>query len=162
MRGPVRALIPPPPPPRPSLSLLLSFSVFLSFVRSFSLGSLSLSFAHPKVCLFLTSSCLVALLLCPPFSSSSFGFLQQCPHSAFFSLHLPALTHQRSVPMRARSLIRRGYNEESSAIRYFRAAGVPRFEKRHVLRKRALRPIHNSSFFFFHYFHFYFNILPVR
>lgn len=152
MRGPVRALIPPPPPPRPSLSLSLSLSLIRSLFPSWLSFSLSLSFVHPKVCLFLTSSCLVAILLCPPFSSSSFRLLQQCPHSAFFSLHLPALTHQRSVPMRARSLIRRGYNEESSAIRYFRAAGMLRFEERHVLRKRALRPICCTILLFFHYF----------
>lgn len=97
------------------LSPTLPQSLFLSL-------SPSPSHPPPEASPLLASSpaSLAALLLslCPPFSSGLFGLLR-CPHSALASLRLPASTHQRSVPMRARSRIRRGYDgEESSAIRY--------------------------------------------
>lgn len=43
---------------------------------------------------------------CPPFSSDSFRLLHSAHTLLFPPLHLPASTHQRSVPMRARSRIR--------------------------------------------------------
>jgi len=43
---------------------------------------------------------------CPPFSSGSFRLLHSAHTLLFPPLHLPASTHQRSVPMRARSRIR--------------------------------------------------------
>lgn len=86
-----------------SLCLSLSLVLFLALCVSVS--------PTPRASPLLASSPapLAALLLssCPPFSSGSFGLLR-CPHSALASLRLPASTHQRSVPMRARSRIRRG------------------------------------------------------
>jgi len=54
---------------------------------------------------------------------------------ALSSLHLPASTHQRSVPTRARSRIRRGYAEASSAIRYCRESAGTRFKEASPFRR---------------------------
>lgn len=106
MRGPVRALIPPPPPPslthstlgccrRCRCSFLLRPAVLArpSRSRSFSSASSHLTHNPPNP----------ISPLPPPRPPPSPLIL----HALVSSPRLPASTHQRSAPMRARSRIRR-------------------------------------------------------
>lgn len=160
MRGPVRALIPPPPPPRPSLSLSLSLSLIRSLFPSWLSFSLSLSFVHPKVCLFLTSSCLVAILLCPPIL---FKLVQAPPAVPALRFLLPSSSRLDSSTLGAyestqpdTTRVQRGEFGDPLLSRRGDASlrGKTRFRK----ARSSTDMLHNSSFFSL----FSLLVLPVR